>query len=132
LKELFKDKVAKKIDEYNLGVLTDYPTEDKGHCFITSGMIVFADNEDESISVTFQADQKPEDVATYTLILQEVEEVQDIFIMDSFIYDTQNNYISGKEAHELVKQTIIAQAFQKVAKHQVYNDILQSSECFEC
>ena len=130
--EKFRDKVAKKINEYNLGLLTEYPTEDNGYCFVTSGMIVFADDEDESISVTFQADQKPEDVASYTLILSEVDEVQDIFIMDSFIYNINNEYISGKEAHDLVKETVIQQAFQKVAKHQVYSEILQSAKCFEC
>lgn len=130
--EQFKDKVADKIKEYNLALLTEYPTKDNGHCFITSSMIVFADNEDETISVTFQADQKPEEVAVYTLILKEVKEAQDIFILDSFIYDNDNQYISGNEAHELVKQAIISKAFQKVAKHQVYADILKTSECFEC
>lgn len=130
--ELFKDKVAEKIREYNLALLTDYPTEDKGHCFITTGMIIFADNEDESISISFQADQKPEDVAMNTLILTEVEEAQDIFILDSFIYNIKNEYISGEDAHSLVKESIIAQAFQRVAKQQIYSEILDSSKCFEC
>ncbi len=130
--ELFKDKVAKKITEYNLPLLSDYPTQDKGHCFITAGMIIFTDNEDKTIAVTFQADQLPEDVATYTLILSEIQEAQNIFVMDSFIYDSDDKYISGAAAHKLVRETIISQAFKKVATYQLYEDILKNSKCFEC
>jgi len=132
LTKFFKDKVAEKITEYNLTLLTDYSTEDKGHCFMTNEMIIFTDEEDISISVAFQADQKPENVAFFTLMLSEIKEARDIFIMESFIYDNNNKYISGADAHKLVEETIISLAFEKVAKYQMYNDILKNSKCYEC
>jgi hypothetical protein len=132
LADTLRDLVKKKINEYNLGLLTQYPTEDKGYCFVTYGMIIFVDEVDNSVSVTFQADQKPEVAASNIMILNEIDEIEDIFIMESFIYDSKNNYISGDDAHELVKSSIITQAFQKVAKQQIYNEILTTSKCFDC
>lgn len=130
--ETLIEKVAKKIDEYNLGILTEYPTEDKGYCFISNGMIIFVDEEDETLSVAFQADQKPEDVASNTLILNEIDNLDGIYILESFLYDKNNNYISGKAAHDSLKDSIALQVYQKVAKHQIYNNILETTKCFNC
>ena len=130
--ESIVDKVIEKFVEYNVGILTDYETEDRGHCVVTPGMLVFVDNDDNTISIAFQADQKPEDVATNLLILNEIEDITHISIMESFIHDSNQNFISGQEAHDLVKQDIITQAFQKVAKQQAYNEILKSTDCFNC
>lgn len=126
------DKIIEKISEYNIGLITDYKTEDRGHCFVTPSMLVFLDEDDNSLSIAYQADQKPEDAAINLLILKEVEEITDISILESFIYDLNENFISGQEAHDLVKQNIITQAFQKVAKQQAYNEILNSTEGFHC
>ena len=99
---------------------------------MTKEMIVFLDQDDDSLAITFQADSKPEDVATNLMILNEIENVTDIAIMESFIYDKQNKFISGNEAHEIVKASLIEDAFRKVATHQAYNQILMNVKCFDC
>ena len=126
------DDVIKKLTEYGMALYTDYPTQDQGHCFITKEMIIFLDEDDDSLAITFQADSKPEDVASNVLILNEIDRVTDISIMESFIYDKDNKFISGNDAHELVNNTIIETAFQKIAKQQAYFAILQNAECYEC
>ncbi len=125
-------KIVDKLTEYGLGLHTDYPTEDQGHCFMVKGMILFLDEDDDTLAVTFQADAKPEDVAANVLILHEIDEVTEISVMESFIYDKDNKFISGNKAHEIVKGNIVLNAFQKVAKHQAYNEILQSAKGYEC
>ncbi len=126
------DKIVDKLTEYGLGLHNDYQTEDQGHCFMAKGMIIFLDNDDDSLAVTFQADSKPEDVAANLLILHEIDEITDISVMESFIYDKDNKFISGNEAHEIVKGNIVLNAFQKVAKHQAYAEILRSAKGYEC
>jgi len=126
------DTIIDKLSEYGMALYTDYPTEDKGHCFMTKGMILFLDEEDDSLSVTFQADSKPEDVASNILILNEIEDVTDISIMESFIYDKNNDFITGNEAHRVVRNILIEDAFRKVATHQAYNEILLNMPAHEC
>jgi hypothetical protein len=126
------DSIVDKLTEYGMALYTDYPTKDQGHCFMVKDMIIFLDEEDDSISITFQADSKPEDVASNLMILHEIDGVAEISIMESFIYDKNNNFISGSEAHTIVRSSLIEDAFRKVAKHQAYNEILTDMKCFEC
>lgn len=126
------DDIIDKLAEYGMALYTDYPTKDQGHCFITKDMILFLDEEDDSLAITFQADSKPESVASNLLILHEINKLSDISVMESFIYDNNNNFISGSEAHEIVKGNIIQDAFKKVAEQQMYIAILQNAQCSEC
>jgi len=126
------EKIVDKLTEYGMALYTDYPTKDQGHCFMVRDMIIFLDEEDDSLSITFQADSKPEEVASNLMILNEIDEVSEISIMESFIYDKNNNFVSGNEAHNIVKSSLIEDAFKKVATHQAYNEILHNMKCFEC
>jgi len=124
--------IIDKLTEYGMSLYDDHPTEDKGHCFITKDMILFLDEEDDSLAITFQADSKPESVASNLLILHEINNLSEISVMESFIYDHNNKFISGNEAHEIVKGKIYQDAFQKAMKHQMYVAILQNAQCHEC
>ena len=126
------DTVTKKLSEYGFGLFTDYPTEDQGHCFVTKGMIIFLDEEDDSIAITFQADSKPEDVASSLLMINEIENITEISVMESFTYDKDNKFISGIEAHDVVKGDIILRAFKELAKQQTYNELLKNVDGYNC
>jgi hypothetical protein len=126
------DMIINKIAEYGLLLSSDYPTDDNAHCFIVEGMIIFLDHKNDSLSITFQADSKPEDVASNLLILCEVDGIEDISIMESYMYDKDGNFITGEDAHNLVKDSLVAKAFKKVAKQTVYTEILNKVNCFNC
>jgi len=126
------DTVVEKLSEYGFVLFNDYPTEDQGHCFVTKGMIIFLDEEDDSIAITFQADSKPEDVASSLLMINEIENIADISVMESFIYDKDNKFICGNEAHDIVKGNIILLAFKELAKQQTYSELLKNAEGFNC
>lgn len=126
------EQIVEKLSEYGMALYTDYPTKDQGHCFMTKGMVLFLDEEDDSIAITFQADSKPEDVASNLMILSEIENVSDISIMESFIYDKNNKFVTGNEAHNIVRNSLIEEAFKKVATHQAYNEILMRMPSYNC
>lgn len=126
-----KNSVLKKFEEYGMNLYTDYPTEKNEHCFMVDNMIVYLDQEDNTVAVSFHASAKPEEVAQNLLILKEIE-VNDIYIMDSFIYDLNNRFISGDDAHELVKRTIETEAVKDFTKRQAYTEYLVKANCFDC
>jgi len=127
-----KKILLKKFNEYGLNVFTDYPTEKNEHCFMVDNMIVYLDEEDNSIAVSFHASSKPEEVANNLLILNELKEIKEIHVMDSFVYDMNDRFLSGEDAHNLVKKSIETNAITDFAKRQTYTEILVKSKCFKC
>lgn len=124
--------VVKKFEEYGMKLFTDYPTPENQHCFMVDNMIVYLDKNDNSIAVSFLASSRPEEVANNIMILKEIEGLDDIYIMESFVYDMNDKFLSGDEAHKLVKEAIQHEALKEFAKRQTYIDILSKAKCFDC
>jgi hypothetical protein len=126
------DQVRKKFKEYGMKLFTDYSTREDEHCFMVDNMIIYLDKKDNSIAVSFLASAKPEEVASNMIVLNEIEGLSDIFVMESFVYDVNDKFLSGEEAHSLVKETIRHSALKEYVKRQTYLDILMKAKCFEC
>jgi hypothetical protein len=127
-----KRSVLKKFEEYGMNVFTDYPTEKHEHCFMVENMIVYLDQKDSTLAVSFHASSKPEEVGSTLLILKEIEGLSNIHVMESFVYDMNDRFLSGKDAHKLVKQTIETAAIEKFAQRQAYTEILIRSKGHDC
>ena len=125
-------KVANKFKEYGMKLFTDYPVEKNEHCFMVDNMIVYLDKKDNTIAVSFLASSKPEEVANYMMILNEIENLNEIFVMDSFVYDLNDKFVSGDDAHKLVKESIQHEALKEFAKRQTYIEVLSKANCFDC
>ena len=124
--------VTKKFKEYGMQVFTDYETIEHQHCFMVENMIVYLDKKDNTIAVSFLASSKPEEVAQTMMILTEIEDLDDIFVMDSFVYDMNDKFLSGDDAHKLVKESIRHEALKEFAKRQTFIEVLTKAKCFEC
>ncbi|MCK5613100.1 hypothetical protein KAR91_65105 [Candidatus Pacearchaeota archaeon] len=126
------NEVVKKFNEYGMKLFKDYPIEKSEHCFMVENMIVYLDKKDNTIAVSFHASAKPEEVANNMMILNEIEGLSDIYVMESFIYDINNRFLSGEEAHKLVKESIEHKALKEFAKRQTYIEVLTKAKCHEC
>ena len=127
------DNVRDKLEEYGLKIFNDYLVEDSEHVFYVENMILFVDKSDDSIGVSFQATTKAEKAANMSLILNETG--YELNIMEAFIYDKNNQCITGNEAYELIKNTDKAEAVKEYMKEQAYTHLLMSTpnECgYEC
>jgi len=125
-------QVRKKLDEYGIQILNHYKIEsDIDYVYYTDSMIVFVNDEERSISITFQATTKPEKSATLALILNQIKRVE-IHIMSSFIFNEKNEFISGDEAYELIKNADRSKLLSEYHKEQIYADVLASTKCHEC
>ncbi len=126
------NEVVKKFNEYGMKLFTDYPIEKSEHCFMVENMIVYLDKKDNSIAVSFHASAKPEEVANNMMILNEIEGLSDIYVMESFVYDINDKFLSGDDAHKLVKESIEHNALKEFTRRQLYIELLTKEKCHEC
>ena len=125
------DKVQRKLDEYGIKIYNSYDVEkDVEHVFYTDCVIIFANRVDKSISLAFQATTKPHKVAATTVILSELD--VDMYIMEDFIFNQKNEFISGDKAYELIEEAKTEKYIQEYHKQQVFKDILIHGDCHEC
>lgn len=92
--------VIQKIKEYlsnnNIKVLTDYTVDNRDY-LITDFMIVNYSNEDKIIDLSFNVATRADIAAHFTLMLNELEDVNGISIMEIYMIDENGKYISGSE-----------------------------------
>ena len=123
--------VEDKLNQYGFIMIRDYPVEDD-HMFETGDMMIFVNDEKKTLSISFKASTRPEDVSKQILILKEIDEISFTYIMDSFTYDAKSNLITGDDAHEFNKRELENKAVIRFAQFEAYNDILISEKCFNC
>ena len=75
---------------------------------------------------------KPEEVANNMMILNEIDGLSDIFVMESFVYDLNDKFLSGEDAHSLVRRSIENEALKEFATRQTYIEVLTKAKCHEC
>ncbi len=126
------DQVKSKIDEYGLEIYSDYPLEDGDgeYVFFVECMTLFINIEEKSIGVSFEASTRPDRAANMILILNEIG--IEINVMESFIFDRNNEYLSGEQAFDLIEKSKQSDAIQDLLKDQTYKEILLTSKCHEC
>lgn len=126
------NQVRKKLDEYGIQIFNHYKIEGDGdYVYYADSMIVFVNEEERSISITFQATTKPERSAALALILNQIKRTE-IHIMSPFIFNEKNEFISGEAAYELIKRVDQSKLLSQYHKEQVYADMLANAKCHEC
>ena len=125
------DRVRDKLEEFGLQIFNEHPIEDSEHVFYVENMILFVETNDEEIGLSFQANTIPERAANITLILNSLGYKLDV--MESFIYDENNNCLTGAKAFDLIKKTDQMEAVKKYVKEQTLTQLLINSEHgYEC
>lgn len=122
--------VSKKLSEYDYQIYKEFE-EDEHDIIFTEDMVVYIFPEN-TLGISFQATAKADIVANNVMILNEIPEVMDIEIMDSFIYNTKNEVIQGNEAYELVENSIRQEAINEYVRQQIYKNLLEDVECHSC
>lgn len=97
------ENILKKLDEYGFELYNQYSDENNNHYFMIDDMVLCYDDNDGILSIAFKASSKPEKVANNILILKEINGINDIEIMESFIYKGKE-ILSGKDAHNYIEK----------------------------
>ena len=125
-------KIEKKLLEYGFDIYDKYKVEGTQFLFLVNDMVIFVDEETDETSISFQATTKPDVVANNILILKEIPELDNIFIMDSFIFNDKKEMIRGDKAFKLIEESIGNQAVDEYIKELTYASVLKNAECHEC
>ena len=127
--------IVEKMSEYGMIIFRDYSIKEDDtdqHVFICEDMVLFLDNKDGSLSVSFHASSKPEVVARNSLILNEMEDFDEFYIMESYVINNDNKFICGDEAFKLLKQSEEAEVLKGFIIEREYEKILKNAKCFYC
>jgi len=130
----FCSMVIDKLKEYGYEIYNISPTSnEKEICIMTESMMVFVNDNDESITISFEYTLDPEKVAQNMMILNEVQEVKIVYIAESYIFDPeQKKYIIGQKAKEIANKIATEKMLREYTKDQVYSHILATQKCHEC
>jgi len=113
-----------KLEQYGIRIHTDYPLSEQEHLFMADNMLLFVHTENHEVGISFQAETRPKSVATSVLIILEIESVTDVDIMESFVVDESNKFISGQKAFDMFDKKNQNQALGEIFKDQLYSEML--------
>ena len=123
-----RKKVIKKLKEYGIKIFNDYEIKNENeYIFYVEDMILFVNDKENYISITFQVTTKPERSATLALILNQIKSPE-LHIMEPFIFNTKNEFVSGEKAYKLIKNTDRHDMLNEYQKQKNYTDILMNSK----
>lgn len=128
--KLIEDKLA----EYNYEIYNVSQTSNEyEYCIMSESMMIFTNEGDQSITISFQCNLMPENVAERMMVLNEVQELKAVYVTESYYFDEgTKKYILGKEARKLITEKILHETLREITQEQVYSHILATQKCHEC
>lgn len=126
-------QVTKKLELYGIKIYNEFEMENKGnYVFYLEKMILFVNNNDSSISVTFNVEIRPERSATIALILNQIKNAN-IHIMEPFILDMKKNeMVSGEKAYKVIENNNKLKLIEEFDRQKIYEEILETEEGYDC
>lgn len=121
-----------KLEQYGIQIYTDYSLNEQEHLFMADNMLLFIHTKNNEVGISFQAETKPKTVANSVLIVLEIEGVSSVDIMESFVVDEDNKFISGDKALALINKKNQYEAMNEIFKDQVFSEILMNGTAGEC
>lgn len=123
-------KIEEKMLEYGMKIYDHYDIENSEdeHVFLVEDMIVFVREQENEVNVSYQATTRPDIAAKYLLILSETDHDLEFNIMDSFIYNEDDQLISGDEAYNLIDETKKHIAIKDYVEEQAIQKIFEVSK----
>jgi len=97
------ENILKKLDEYGFELYNQYSDENNNHYFMIDDMVLCYNDDCRILSIAFKASTRPEKVANNVLILKEIEYIDNIEVMESFIYKGKE-ILSGEVAHKYIEK----------------------------
>jgi len=128
--KLVKDKLTEYgYQIYNLSKTSN----EKEFCLMTESMMIFINEEDQSLTLSFECSLEPEKVGQSIMILNEIYSVKLIYISESYIFDEDNKkYIVGDDAKKLSVMKTKNEVLRKITEEQLYCNMLLTHKCHEC
>lgn len=126
------ERVREKLEEYGIEIYSDYSISKNEYVFMVEKMAIFINTKEHKIGLSFHAETRPDNAATFTLIIKEIKDMKEIDIMESFVVDAGNTFVSGDKAFDLVQKNIIKNVTSEIIKEHTYAEMLMNEKCYKC
>jgi hypothetical protein len=132
--EDFCSVVKNKLDEYGYEIYHVAETKNEDEiCIMTESMMLFVNDKDKSITISFEYTLEPENVARNMMVLNEVDDIEFVYVSESFVFDPETKkYVVGNEAKKIAYKRAQVKIMKEFTKDQVYSHILATQRCHEC
>lgn len=130
---ILRKQVIKKLKEFGITIYNKHEIKNEDEYVLYSeNMILFVNDTEKYIGITFQATTKPERAATLILIINQIKDAE-IHIMEPFIFNENNEFIAGDDAYKLIEDTDKMESLKEYTKQQFYTEMLLSAKKYhEC
>jgi hypothetical protein len=129
--ELFQN-IYDKITEFDFENIDHYPSGDEGvYILAADELVIYINDKNKSIAISFLANTKPEVAANDILILKQIPQIEKIEIMESFIFNN-DDMLSGKEAFEVLYSSIKLEGIREYSKNKIFERMLMEVEGYSC
>jgi len=124
-------KVNDILDKFEISIQDFYKLENQQHALYTKDMILFINELDHSVGISFFAPTIPEVSANLTLIINQIKNVK-VYIMESFVFNEESEYVSGQKAFDILKQVQTEKIAKEVSKQFEYQYMLDNYKGYLC
>jgi len=128
---LYKE-TTKALESYGILINKTMALEDNQQAIYTEDMILFINEKDNTIGLSFFAPTIPERSSNLTLMLVENIKKSNIYILESFVFNEKKEYIAGVEAFKILKDVQTNQIINNFTRDQSYQYILENHDLYEC
>lgn len=138
MNDSFCQSVKKQLLKYTYEIYDVYPTSNVGEfCIMTNSMMIFTNEENKSITISFECMLEPQIAGRNMIILNECKEINCIYVTESYIFDSSSkSYVVGddakKTADKIIYDKCYNQIIKEITKDQIYSHILATQKCHEC
>jgi len=109
--------ILDKLDEYGILLYNHYASEKGNYVILVDRSIIIYNDELKEARVSFHVSTTPSHSASFVLILKEIEELNDVTVMEVFVYD-KDMLLSGDEATDHYERKRIEDTITKFMEEQ--------------
>lgn len=125
-------KTIETLESYGILINKTYNLENDQQALYTKDMILFVNESDKSIGLSFFAPTIPELASNLTIMMMKNINDSNIYVLESFVFNEKREYIAGVEAFKILKDIQKNQIINNFTKEQNYQYILDNHELWDC
>jgi hypothetical protein len=114
------------LEEYDFNLHQKEREENGIYYFGIDQALLFFDSKENKLGISFVVFSKPEVVANTVLILSEVEGIEEVEVLDSFIFTNEGKFIDGEEAHMYYQTSYIENAKNQLTIERMQMEMLKT------
>jgi hypothetical protein len=126
--QILEQEIVNHLDAKGIE-LRNRNVDDNGEIYYsTDHVALFLAPNEKRVSIAFLATMRPDDSARFALLLSQISWVEQVEIMEPFLFNRKKELLHGDEAFEEIKIELTHQALKEISKRHYYDHMLESMD----